>query len=80
MTTFGTSLFMIKYRMRYVIYMPPNTKDLAINQTMVAYGNRKNATAFARASNSDLLRSLKHLIDSTNKPQMMSAYVRRKHK
>ena len=25
--------------------MPPNTKDLAINQTMVAYGNRQNATA-----------------------------------
>ena len=40
--------------MRYAIYMPPNTKDLAINQTMVAYGNRQNATAFARANNSDL--------------------------
>ena len=60
-TTFGKSLFLIKYRMRYAIYMRPNTKDLAINQTMVAYGNRQNATAFARANNSDLLRSLKHL-------------------
>ena len=30
--------------MRYVIYMLPDTKDLAINQTMVAYGNRQNAT------------------------------------
>ena len=25
--------------MRYAIYMPPNTKDLAINQTMVENGN-----------------------------------------
>ena len=48
--------------MRYMIYMPPNTKDLAINQTMVAYGNRQNATAFARANNSNLLRSMKHLM------------------
>ena len=63
-TTFGKSLFLIKYRMRYAIYMPPNTKDLAINQTMVAYGNRQNATAFARANNSDLLRSLKHLMET----------------
>ena len=44
-TAFEKSLFLIKYRMRYAIYMPPNTKDLAINQTMVAYGNRQNATA-----------------------------------
>ena len=50
--------------MRYAIYMPPNTKDLAINQTMVAYGARQNATAFARANNSDLLRSLKHLMET----------------
>ena len=27
--------------MRYAIYMPPNTKDLAINLTMVAYENRQ---------------------------------------
>ena len=59
--TFGTSLFLNKYRIRYAIYMPPNTKDLPTNQTMVAYGNRQNATAFARANNFDLLRSLKHL-------------------
>ena len=50
-TTFGKSVF------RLSIYMLPNTKDLAINQTMVAYGNRQNATAFARANNSDSLRS-----------------------
>ena len=56
------SLYMIKYRMRYAIYIPPDTKDLAINQTMVAYENRQNATAFARANNTDLLRSLKHLM------------------
>ena len=60
-TTFRKSLFLIEYRMRYAIYMPPNTKDLAMNQTMVAYGNGQNATAFARANNSELLRSLKHL-------------------
>ena len=46
-TTFGKLLFPIQYRMRYAIYLPPNTKDLATNQTMVAYGNRQNATAFA---------------------------------
>ena len=50
--------------MRYASYMPQNTKDLAINQTMVADGNRQDATAFARANNSDLLRSLKHLIET----------------
>ena len=63
-TTFGKSLFPIKYRLRYAICMPPNTKDLTINQTMVAYGNRQNATAFAPANNSDLLRSLKHLMET----------------
>ena len=63
-TTFGTSLFMIKYRKHYAIYILPNTKDLAINHTMVPYGNRQNATAFARANNSDLLRSLKHLMET----------------
>ena len=54
--TFGKSLFLIKYQMRYAVYMPPNTKDLAINR------NRQNPTAFGRANNSDLLRSLKHLL------------------
>ena len=32
--------------MRYAIYMSMNTKDLAVNQTMVAYGNQQSATAF----------------------------------
>ena len=50
--------------MCYAIYMAPNTKDPAINKTMVAYGNRQNATAFARANNADLLRSLKHLTET----------------
>ena len=63
-TTFGKSLVLIQYRMRYAIYMLSNTKDLAINQTMVAFGNRQNATAFARANNSDLLRSLKHVLET----------------
>ena len=57
--------------MRYAIYKPPNPKDLAINQTMVAYGNRRNATAFARANNSDLLRSLKHLMGTSLYGQML---------
>ena len=59
-TTFGKSLFLIEYS----IYMPPNTKDLAINQTMVAYENQQNATTFARANNFDLLRSLKHSMET----------------
>ena len=41
-----------------------NTKDLAINLTMIAYAHRQNAVTFARAnsSDSDLLRAQKHLI------------------
>ena len=35
-TTFGKSLFLTQYRMRYVIYIPPNTRGLATNLTMVA--------------------------------------------
>ena len=54
------SLFLTQYLMLYAICMPSNTKDLAINQSMVAYGNGQNATAFAQANYSDLLRSLKH--------------------
>ena len=42
-TTFGKSSFLTQYRMRYAIYIPSNTKDFAINLTMVAYGNRQNA-------------------------------------
>ena len=63
-TTFGKSLFLTQYRMRYAIYIPPKTKDLAINLAMVAYGNQQNATTFARANNSDLLRSLKHVMET----------------
>ena len=40
------------------------SKNLAINQIMVAYGSRQNPTAFTRANNSDLLRSLKHLMET----------------
>ena len=54
-TTFGTSLFLTQYQMRYVIHMPPTTTDLAIDLMMVAYKNRQNETAVARANNSDLL-------------------------
>ena len=49
---------------RYAIHIPPNTKDLAINLAMVAYGNRQNAITFARANNSYLLRALKHLMET----------------
>ena len=56
-TTFRKSLFLTKYRMRYAIYIPPNTKDL----TMVSYGNWQNAITYTRANNSDLLLVLKHL-------------------
>ena len=58
------SLFLTQYLMLYAICMPSNTKDLAMIQTMAAYGNRQSATAFARANNSDLLRSLNHLMET----------------
>ena len=63
-TTFGKSLFITQHRMRYAISIPLNAKDLTIELTMVAYGNRKNATKFARANNSNLLRALKHIIET----------------
>ena len=47
-TTFGKSLFLIKYRMRYMIYMPLNTLDLAITQTMVAHKNRQNSVCTSK--------------------------------
>ena len=56
--------FSTQYRMRYAIYIPPNTKDLTINLTKVAYGNRQNAITFAWANNSDLLRALKHFMET----------------
>ena len=62
-TTFGKSLFITQYLMRYTIYMPPNTKDLTIDLTMLAYGNRQNAIKLARANNLDLLRALNHLTE-----------------
>ena len=62
--TFGKSLFLTQYRMRYAINIPPNTKDLTINLTMVAYGNQQTALSFARLNNSDLLRVLKHLMET----------------
>ena len=71
-TTFGKSLFLTEYRMRYAIYMFPNTKVLAINQPMVAYGNWQNATAFARANNSDMLLSLKQALGACYVNQCVS--------
>ena len=63
-TTFGKSLFLTQYWMRYAICILLNTKDLAINLTIVAYGNRQNAIMFARANNSDSLRALKPLMET----------------
>ena len=64
MTTFGKSLFFICLPDVLRDLHASKYKDLAINQSMVAYGNRQNATAFARANNCDLLRSLKHLMET----------------
>ena len=64
MTTFRKSLFLTQYRMRYAIYIPPNTKERAINLTMAAYGNLQNAIKFARTKISDLLQALKHLMET----------------
>ena len=56
--------------MRYAIYMPPNAKDLAYKPNDgCLWKPTKNATAFARANNSDLLRSLKHLMETRLKIQ-----------
>ena len=50
--------------MRYAIHIPPDTKDLTINLTMVAYGDGQIAIAFAQANNSDLLLAVKRLVDT----------------
>ena len=50
--------------MRYSSHIPPNTKELAIDLTVVACENRQNAITFARVNNSDLLRALKHLMET----------------
>ena len=63
-TAFVKSLFLLQYRIRYAIYIPPNTKDLEISLTMVVYGNRQNAIVFPRANNSELLQVLKHLMET----------------
>ena len=40
---------------------------------MLAYGNRPNAMKFARANNSDLLRALKHLMETRLKSQIYTS-------
>ena len=57
--------FITQYRMRYTIYIPLNAKDLTVDLTMHPYGNQQNAIKFARADNSDLLRALKHLTETS---------------
>ena len=64
-TTSGKSLFLTQYQMRYAIYITPNAKDLVTNLTMIAYGNRQKAITFAWANNSDLLRALNHLMETS---------------
>ena len=67
--------------MRYAIHIPLDTKDLAINLTLVAYGNRQNAITFTRANNSDLLRALKHFMETslldhqTSRQMVVKMYV-----
>ena len=39
-------------------------KNLAINLTRGGYGNRQNVIRLARENNSDLLRALKHLMET----------------
>ena len=39
-------------------------KDLTIELTMVAYGYRQNAIEFAQATNTDLLRALKPVMET----------------
>ena len=63
-TTFRKSIFITQCRMRYAIYIPPNTKYLTIGLTMATYGNRQNAIKFGQANNSDLLQALKILIET----------------
>ena len=63
-TTFGKSVFITPYRMHYAIYIPPNAKDLTLDFTMFVYGIRQSAIKFARANNSDLLRALKHVMET----------------
>ena len=41
--SFRKSILITQHRTLYVIYIPPDEKDLAINITMVAYENRQNA-------------------------------------
>ena len=45
--------------------VPPNTKDLAINQMMVAYGNRKKTQQRSHEQTTPIsLRVLKHLMET----------------
>ena len=62
-----------KYQ-QLLIYILSNTKNLAINLMMVAYGNRQNAPAFARANYSNLLQSLNHLMESRLNEQLRRLY------
>ena len=40
--TFGKSLFLTQYWMRYTIYIPPNAKDVAINLAMGCLPAKRN--------------------------------------
>ena len=77
-TTFGKSLFLTQYHMRYTIYIPPNTKDLAKKLTMVAYENQQNTITYRRAINSDLLRALKPGLKTVNETPHWSKFLARR--
>ena len=69
--TLGKLYFITQYRMRYTIYIPVNTKDLTIYLAMLVYENGQNAIKFAQANNPELLRALKHLVETRlNKAQI----------
>ena len=56
--------------MRYAIYAPPNTKNLAINQTTVAYENQQKRNSICASKQLQLvLLSLRHLMETRLKIQ-----------
>ena len=61
-TTFRKSLFLIKYRMRYAIHLPSNTKTTCNKPKNGCLWKPANRNSSAGTINSDSLRSLEHLI------------------
>ena len=75
-TTFGKSLFITQYHMRYTTYIPLNAKDLTVvDLTMLAYENWQNAIKFAGANSSDLLLALKPGLRKNKQKTLDHLYV-----